>query len=174
MTTRIIPGGPMKRIARPVHHRAQGTPAPKIIPGGPMKRVPPAPQIIPGGPMKRVSHAKKAKKTRGWSPGIPQCCVAQALADSLEALGRPVDDTAVLDLYWRTARTADAGASILATLEAASEHGLGGHILAGFEEISAGETQRAGLILGMDRPGPHAAYDCAPGIVEEAWAVTWA
>ena len=153
----VNPGGPMQQL-------------PRINPGGPMQRIQPA---------KKTGHAKKAKKAkkaRKWSRGVAQCCAAQALADSLEALGRPVDGDAVLDLYWRTARTADAGASILATLESAAEHGLGGHLLAGFEEISAGETLQAGLILGVDQPGPHAVFGDVPAgaVVEEAWAVTWA
>jgi hypothetical protein len=54
------------------------------------------------------------------------CCSAEALAASLRLTGRPVSDEDVLALYWHTARDEDAGASILATLEAAGEFGLAG------------------------------------------------
>jgi hypothetical protein len=54
-------------------------------------------------------------------------CAAVALANSLlAATGLRVSDRDVLDLYWLTADDPDAGAGILATLEAAAEYGLGG------------------------------------------------
>jgi hypothetical protein len=71
--------------------------------------------------------AKKAKKHPRRQLALGEgvaCCSAQALAASLRLAGVPVSDDDVLALYWRTASDADAGASILATLEAASRFGL--------------------------------------------------
>ncbi len=124
------------------------------------------------------------------------CCSAEALAASLRLTGRRVTDADVLALYERTAGGPDAGASILATLEAAAEFGLAGLRPLTFTEVMPygplGATlceTRAGLILGTELPGPHAVladgtwwwswgepYDPAtfPGaVIEEAWAVTW-
>ena len=54
-------------------------------------------------------------------------CAAVALANHLlAATGLRVSDRDVLDLYWLTADDPEAGASVLATLEAAAEFGLAG------------------------------------------------
>lgn len=54
-------------------------------------------------------------------------CAAVALANHLyAATGLRVSDRDVLELYWLTADDPDTGASVLATLEAAAEFGLGG------------------------------------------------
>src|SRR5258708_646949 len=57
---------------------------------------------------------KKPHKKRQWSPGCDvACCSAEAVG---LLLGWDWDD--VLALYWRTSSDPDAGASILATLDA--------------------------------------------------------
>ena len=132
------------------------------------------------------------------------CCSAEALAASLRLTGWRVTDADVLALYEQTADGPDTGATILATLEAACEFGLAGLRPLTFQEVmshdadgcccwlrsSAGlHETRAGLILGMDLPGPHAVlddggwwwswgepYDPAAfpdAVIEEAWEVTW-
>ena len=54
-------------------------------------------------------------------------CAAVALANHLYAVtGLRASDEDVLDLYWLTADDPGAGTSVLATLEAAAEFGLGG------------------------------------------------
>jgi len=114
------PGGVMQGApARPAPKRA---PAPKVIPGGVIRPVP-----------ARKTAARKKPVKRKWTPdGDVALCSARAVAESLRiALGRPVSDEDVLTLYWHTADSPDAGASILATLEAASEFGLAGVRLAG-------------------------------------------
>lgn len=78
----------------------------------------------------RAANAKKAKQhpRRQLSlGGGVACCSAEALAASLRLAGVPVGDADVLALYWRTADDEDAGASILATLEAAARFGLAGY-----------------------------------------------
>lgn len=120
------------------------------------------------------------------------CCAAEALAASLRLTGRPVSDADVLALYRRTASDPDAGATILATLEAAFEFGLAGY-RPSFGEVVPGSliprATGAGLILGMELPGPHAVlaapdgwwswgelYDPAEwpdAVTEEAWTVEW-
>ena len=113
----LFSGGAMRRphAARP-HHRIQAPPGTEFS-GGVMRRPQPA---------RKAGHAKKARKIRGLSAGDVQCCAAEALAASLRLAGGAVSDADVLALYWHTADGPDAGASILATLEAAAEHGLGG------------------------------------------------
>jgi hypothetical protein len=77
----------------------------------------------------RAANAKKAKAhpRRQLALGSAvACCSAEALAASLRLTGWPVTDADVLALYWHTARDEHAGASILATLEAAAEYGLAG------------------------------------------------
>ena len=68
-----------------------------------------------------------ASKKRGLALGDSvACCAAEALAASARLQGFRVDDEDVLALYWHTASDPDAGASIMATLEAAWRYGLGG------------------------------------------------
>lgn len=86
----------------------------------------------------QIASRKKAGKRRGLAldPDDVSCCAAQALAASLRlALGVAVADEDVLALYWRTAGDPDEGASVLATLEAASGFGLAGVRLAVAEEV---------------------------------------
>ena len=126
------------------------------------------------------------------------CCSAEALAWSLRLAGWPVGVADVLDLYKLTADGPDAGASILATLDAAYTFGLAGVRPLSFQEVmpsepgdwpGLGHIAGAGLLLGLELPGPHAVCqqdgqwwtwgepydpDCFPdAVVEEAWAVTW-
>lgn len=137
-----------------------------------------------------------------WALADVACCAAEALAWSLRLSGWPVGVPDVLDLYKLTADGPDAGASILATLDAAYTFGLAGVRPVSFQIVEAPvhtqedlrrSTQAAGappgLILGLELPGPHAVcqqdgqwwtwgepYDpyCFPdAVVEEAWAVTW-
>ena len=176
---KVIPGGPMKRPA----------PAAKVIPGGPMKApAPAAAKVYPGSPMRAPAPRKKPapkKKPapRKLSPGGN--CVAgacHALTGHRPAAGED-------------------GLFIPAALEALAVLGL----IAGFapvdlEEVMSHEPSdsrprhlretRAGLILGLDLPGPHAVltvpgglwwswdalYDPAvfpDAVIEEAWAVNW-
>ena len=72
---------------------------------------------------KKAAHHPVRKLALG--AGVA-CCSAEAVAASLRLAGWPVGDEDVLALYWRTAGDVDAGASILATLEAAAEFGLAG------------------------------------------------
>jgi len=93
------------------------------------------PKIMPGwfhpavqAAQKKKAVAKKAKKHPKRQLALGEgvaCCAAEALAASLRLAGVPVSDDDVLDLYWRTAPDADAGASILATLEAGADFGIG-------------------------------------------------
>ena len=152
----------------------------------------------PGGSGAAVKPAKAAvRKKKPVKRKLPlgeavACCAAEALAASLRLTGWPVTDRDVLALYELTAGDENEGASILATLEAAAEHGLAGVRPLTWEcvndayNISAFPTP---LILGADLPGPHALcddgtawwswgepYDPAafPGaVVEEAWEVWW-
>jgi hypothetical protein len=104
-----------------------------------------------------------------------------------------VSDADVLALYWHTARDEHAGASIVATLEAAAEFGLADMRPMTWECVNPGYTNHGiytpGLILGLSLPAPHAVLDTGsewvtwgepwpawafPGaVIEEAWAVTW-
>ena len=142
---------------------------------------------------KKPSKAKTVRKL-ALGEGVA-CCAAEAVAASLRLAGRPVTDADVLALYRHTAGDPDAGATILATLEAAAEYGLAG--------VPAGSTLRpgglssdcelrrmSGVLLGLELPGPHAVlddgvawwswgepYDPAAwpdAVIEEAWTVTWA
>jgi hypothetical protein len=81
-----------------------------------------------GGPHHHHHHKppkKPVKRKLVLGEGVA-CCAAEALAASLRLAGVPVGDEDVLALYWRTAADAEAGATILETLEAASEFGLDG------------------------------------------------
>jgi len=88
-----------------------------------------------GGPVRKPvlpAHHKVAHRARhhpkrklALAEGVA-CCSAEALAASLRLAGHAVSDADVLALYWLTASGAGDGATILATLEAAQEHGLAG------------------------------------------------
>jgi hypothetical protein len=140
----------------------------------------------------RAANAKKAKAhpRRQLALGSAvACCSAEALAASLRLTGWPVTGADVLALYWHTARDEHAGASILATLEAAAEFGLAGIRPVGFEPASFYFPETRNWILGLALPAPHAVLDTGsewiswrqawpvsafPDVVlEEAWAVDW-
>lgn len=91
-----------------------------------------------------AKHPKHAK-ARGLAlaDGV-SCCAAQALAASLRLAGGRVDDDDVLALHEVTACCHDAGASILATLEAASGTGLAGWRPAAFAPAARGAYQALG------------------------------
>lgn len=93
-------------------------------------------------------------KPRKLSIGDVACCSAEALAASLRLAGHLVDDSDVLALYWSTARDPDAGASILATLQAAAAAGLAGAFPSGIRPVRLGEPllDQAPLPAGQ-RPG---------------------
>ena len=130
-----------------------------------------------------AGHAQHAKP-RGLTPGDVACCTAEALAASLRLSGRPVSAGDVLGLYWHTAATPDAGASILAALKAAAEHGLAGVRPAWFGQETAVSCP---VILGLQLPeGPHTVCaeprgwwswgdlrDFPDAVIEEAWGVAW-
>jgi hypothetical protein len=111
------------------------------------------------------------------------CCPSEALAASLRLTGRPVSDYAVWALHERVRDADDAGASILATLEAASTWGLGGVRPVSWSPAGAGP----GTVLGVDLPGPHTVTVAPCGCwlswgelhqpwgatAEECWEVTW-
>ena len=159
------------------------------------------PKIVPGwfhpavqAAQKKKAAAKKAKKHPKRQLALGEgvaCCAAEALAASLRLLGVPVGDGDVLDLYWRTAADPDAGASILATLEAAERYGLAGIRPVSWQPVKVPDFMPADIpaLLGVDLPGPHAVlatpdgwhswgglYDPAvfpDAVIEEAWEVTW-
>jgi hypothetical protein len=151
----------------------------------------------------KVAHKHKGTVARGLALGdAVACCAAEALAASLRLAGHAVSDKDVLALYWHTASDPDAGATVLATLEAAWRFGLGG-VRPVFREVMPSDNPglaqappedglratRAGLILGVDLPGPHAVLADAgrwwswgepwcpcefpDAVIEEAWAVSW-
>jgi len=140
----------------------------------------------------RAANAKKArqhpKRQLALGEGVA-CCSAEALAASLRLAGWPVSDADVLALYRRTARDDDAGAPILATLEAAAEYGLAGCQVAAFAPADLATELPGGVILGLALPAPHAVLDTGSewitwgqawparafpdAAVEEAWTVEW-
>jgi hypothetical protein len=181
------------------------------------KKSPPKPKVSAKITAQRHATALKAAKTRaanakkaGAHPrrqlalgdGVA-CCSAEALAASLRLAGWPVTDADVLALYRLTARDDDAGASILATLEAAAEYGLAGwrpvfeevmpygpeHCWCSTESGQLHRVTRAGLVYGVDLPGPHAVLDTGSewitwgqawparafpdAVIEEAWTIEW-
>jgi hypothetical protein len=137
---------------------------------------------------RRTASQVKAAHARALSLGDVSCCTADALAWSLRAAGWPVEAADVLALYKLTADSADAGASIVATLDAAYVFGLGGVRPLGF---GLAEPDAPGpLVLGVDLPGRHSVLALPDGswltwgvryppahfpdaVIEEAWAVTW-
>ena len=136
----------------------------------------------------KPGKASKKHQRRGLAlGGMVACCAAEALAASLRLAGHPVSDADVLALYWATAQDADAGASIEETLWATTEHGLAGVRPLSFASSEVAK-QEAGLILGVDLPGPHTVTVDADGqwltwgevlppfpgaVVEEAWEIRW-
>ena len=138
----IVPPAAKARAAQPGNAPGRGKAA--HAKAGPAKKppakVPPKPKVSAKVKAQRHATALKAARTRAANikkarqhpkrqlalgDGVA-CCSAEALAASLRLAGWPVTDADVLALYRRTAADLDAGASILATLEAAAEHGLAG------------------------------------------------
>ena len=188
----VIPGGtmvPAGKPARKTAHARHPAKPPVVIPGGVNRPLPAA----------KKKRPVKRKLALGESVA---CCAAEALAASLRLTGVPVSDSDVLAIYWHTASDADAGATILATLEAACRFGVAGIRPVSFREVmlnalpECGRRElpqlhetRAGLILGGDLPGPHALYDDGTAwwswgepydratwpdaVIEEAWEVRW-
>jgi hypothetical protein len=143
-----------------------------------------------------TKHKATAKHTttkkRTLSPGDVGCCTAEALAMSLRLQGVRVADEDVLALYWHTASDPEAGASIVATLEAAWRFGLGGVRPAWLAEevldyppLPFGQRLRdrlkpdlsesddligfrpvhgTSLILGVEMPGPHTLLAAPDGL----------
>lgn len=139
--------------------------------------------------VKRKGHHAHHAKARGLALGDGvACCSAEALAASLRLTGVTVTDADVFTLYLSTSPAPDAGASILATLEAAGRYGLAGVRLVSFTPVM---FPRAGDLLGVTLPdGPHSLTldacgavwtwgrlagldDLTAEAVEEAWAVSW-
>ncbi len=133
-----------------------------------------------------AAHAShQAPKKLSLYSGV-SCCSATALAASLKLTGAAVSDADIFSLYFRTASDPDAGASILATLEAAQEHGLAGF----YPLFSPAGEMRDGVVLGRDlKGGPHAVtLDCHGAWswdrwypvsddflagADQAWEITW-
>ena len=113
----------------------------------------------PAAKAKHKGTTKHGTKKRGLSLGDVQCCAAEALAASLRLAGHTVSDEDVLALYWHTASDPEAGASILATLEAAWRFGLGGVRPAWYMAAATGDLltlSTAPLILGLETARGHA------------------
>lgn len=109
----------------------------------------------------RAANAKKAKQhpRRQLAAGSGvACCSAEALAASLRLAGVPVSDADVLALYWRTADDEDAGASILATLEAAAEFGLAGRRPCFVDGFLADRDRPDGFLDREGGIGPHGGF----------------
>lgn len=137
---------------------------------------------------RRTALTAKAAHARALSIGDVSCCTADALAASLRLSGWTVTAADVLALYRLTADSPDAGASIVATLDAAYVFGLAGVRPVSFAEVRDLDTPGP-LLLGVDLPGRHtvlahegrwwswsepfplAAFPDA--VIEEAWEVTW-
>lgn len=134
---------------------------------------------------RRTAATVKAAHARAL--GDVACCSAEAVAASARLAGWPVTGGDVLALYRRTADSPGAGASIVATLDAAFRWGL-----AGVQPVSFGPVDMAaggaGLVLGLELPeGPHAVcaarggvwswgglYDLTgEAVIEECWEVSW-
>ena len=213
----IVPPAAKAKAAQPGNAPGRGKAA--HAKAGPAKKppakVPPKPKVSAKVKARRHATALKAAKTRAANvkkakqhpkrqlalgEGVA-CCSAEALAASLRLAGWPVTDGDVLALYRRTAADLDAGASILATLEAAAEYGLAGvrpvsFGPASFDEMAqqtdpvgprsslrprnahhAAESAagyRPGYILGLALPAPHAVLDTGSEWITwgQAWPVT--
>jgi hypothetical protein len=150
---------------------------------------------------KPATHAKARALTLD---GVG-CCVSEALAASLRLHGVPVGLDDVLGLHRAAGADDDHGTPVRVLLEAAAEYGIAGYRPV-FEEVTPSEpghllqhdssctrsglrVMRAGLLLGLELPGPHAVLATADGwwswgelhcpcewpdaVIEEAWAVAW-
>lgn len=125
-----------------------------------------------------------------WAPlEDVSCCAAEALAWSLRLAGWPVGNADVLELYKLTADSPDAGASVLATLDAAYTFGLAGVRPVSFARVDLEDPRPRARILGLELPGPHTVLEqdgqwwtwgepwspleFPDAVLEEAWAVVW-
>lgn len=135
----------------------------------------------------KAKHATHPKTQLALGDSV-SCCAAEAVAASLRLAGGAVSDADVLTLYLATADDLGAGASILATLEAAAEHGLAGHRP---RFAPAGSGSGGVMVVRVTLPGGshaltidpdagiwswgalYALGDLRPGAIEEAWVVTW-
>lgn len=153
-----------------------------------------------------VGHHQSHAKGLAVVPGDVACCVSEALAASLRHLQPPglsITAADVLALHRAAGADDERGAPILAVLEAASELTLAGFRPV-FEEVMPNapghndsrhaelglRASRAGLILGVDLPGPHTVLatpegwwswgelfcpwcDFPDAVIDEAWEVSW-
>jgi hypothetical protein len=192
--------------AAPVHHHkhAAGAASKKHAVTAHQKHLAHLAHLAHIGKLKHV--AKPAPKKRGLALGdAVACCAAEALAASLRLSGLSVSDADVLALHRLSGADDEAGGTILAALEAASEFTMAGYRPV-FEEVMPPDRLRrllhavpepnlssrvtgAGLVLGVDLPGPHTVLATPDGwwswgelhcpcefpdaVIEEAWAVTW-
>lgn len=157
---------------QPAHHKA--APAHHATPHHPSTHNPKGPK-------------QPAAKTRKLAlSGAVACCSVEALAASLRLVGHPVSGSDVYRLYRAISRSDDAGATILATLKAASTFGLAGMRLADFRAVPVSSPH---VVVGGELPGSHALYQERgrawswgapldltgfPGWEpEEAWEVFW-
>jgi hypothetical protein len=143
---------------------------------------------------KAVSLALPGAVEDGWILGGNDWhlgCAAVAVANSLlMATGWRASDEDVLALYLAASGGMDAGASVLATLEAAGEYGLAGVFPARFDPLDEGEPLDDGVIVELVLREPHAAVlsgdsvitwgrevpvtaDFLSGQVTGAWRVEW-
>lgn len=167
--------------------------------GGTRKHAPAAKKpAAKQGARKSTTVAKPAApaKARKLALGSLSCCSAQAVAMSARLAGAVMGADDIEALYWATAASEDAGASILATLEAASAFGLAGHYPHGAFDGSLShlniDLRRGGVvevphldespyigelvhgrsvILGLELPGPHAVL--AVGGTWWSWGRPW-
>lgn len=181
----VNPGGANIRV--PPHRRAKPR-RPTVNPGGPAIGLTPPVAPAPHTARKKKA-ARKAPVKRGAALGdaVP-CCAAEALAASLRLTGHPVSDEDVLALFLRAGGNR-AGAYLEDVLDAASVYGLAGVRLGEVmpSDLSGHRVTRAGLILGIDQPGPHTVFDdgeywwswgepwgpFAGAVIGEAWSVSW-
>lgn len=171
--------------------------------GGTRKHAPAAKKpAAKQGARKSTTVAKPAApaKARKLALGSLSCCSAQAVAMSARLAGAVMGADDIEALYWATAASEDAGASILATLEAASVHGLasvgpvsfrplfevpeqGEPLLGGSfhlgrpagvrddRDLHVGPVHAFSVILGLELPGPHAVL--AVGDTWWSWGRPW-
>ena len=185
----VQPGGTNVRVPK-AKPRPPTRAHPSVNPGGiaifPPGKAPPKPPAPKKAKKKTVAKKKAVKRGLALGEAVP-CCVAESLAASLRLTGWRVNDTDVLALHQLAAR--DGGAYIEDVLEAASTYGLAGIRLARHEPVTPADAADApaGLILGIDQPGPHTVLDdgsswwswgqpwepFAGAVISEAWAVTW-
>lgn len=148
-----------------------------------------------GGKVRRLARAPAGDAWIIGGNDVLDTCAAVAVANSLlAATGWRVSDEDVLELYSCTAGDADEGATIAATLEAASVHGLGGYFPVAWQPawrhpVMPDPRGTAGLILGIQLEEPHAvamtpdgrlvtwgaAIPAAPWLplADEAWEIRW-